>query len=79
MSELNALDEWMAEFERLAHAYADEKLARYGLFGSRQLGNPEQAFAALMAHVETMRNAAPQPVGEAEHQALNEALRGEVK
>jgi len=115
-------DEWLEEFERLAHAYADAKLTRYGLLSDNPaLADPQKAFAALMAHVEhigdankmvpenangameaaaehywkshrfgrgprtwagvwaAMRAAAPQPVGEAEQQALNAALWSSVK
>jgi hypothetical protein len=47
----------IAEFERLAHAYADAKLTRYGLLSDNPaLADPQKAFAALMAHVEAMHN-----------------------
>mgnify|MGYP006886096096 CR=1 FL=1 len=41
----------MNEIERLAHAYADKKLARYGLLHSAETAlkhDPDAAFAALL-------------------------------
>jgi len=63
-------DEWMAEFERLLAALmqaADSGAKGFGLsvipLRQRML-HTQKARAALMAHVETMRDAAPQPVGD---------------
>jgi len=59
------MSEWMKELERLAHAYADKKLARYGLLHSAETSlkhDPDAACAALLAHA-AQRDVQPEPSG----------------
>lgn len=47
------MNEHMEEVKRLAHAYADAKLMRYGMNSTDPLSaDPEKAFSELIAHIQ---------------------------